>query len=576
MARHSDNYKTRVRWVNIWFLLLGGLLLGRLFFIQVVEHDNYKVQAERQYTSYKSKASIAVRGNIYFKEKDSQLISAATTKEGYQIAVNPGLIEDAESMCKKAEGIVPLDIKNCVERSQKTDDPFEVIAHKIGVSAAQKIKDLEIIGLDAYPEQWRFNPGNELSSHVLGFVGYSGHELIGNYGVEQYYEDILKGKKESLETGDSFAALFLDLGKELLGSEVYNGHDIILTIEPRVQSVLENRLEEIKEKWDVESCGGIVMDPRTGAVIAMASKPDFDPNSYNTVEDISVFRNPLVSDLFELGSVVKPLTVAAGLDTEKIAPSTTYVDHGFVMIEGSRIENYDAKARGKVDMQEVLNKSLNTGAVYIMRQLGKTDFRTYMTNFGLDEKTGVDLSDEVSGNLANLYSPREIEYATASFGQGIAVTPIGFTSAVASLANEGVVMRPYVVEKVIVEGGADHEVAPKKRGRAIAKSTADEITRMLVRVVDEALLGGTVKLDRYSIAAKTGTAQIPKESGDGYYEEDYVHSFFGYAPAFDSRFVVFLYAKKPQGVRYASQTLTHPFMDLMKFLLNYYEVPPDR
>jgi len=577
MARQLDDFKFRARILLVALFLISGLLAGRLFFIQVLEHEWYKNLAERQYTSYASKPSVAVRGDIYFKEKNGQLISAASIKEGYLAAVNPQIVNDPGFLCEKLGEVVALDFQTCFKRASKQDDPFEVVANRVDQKDAKKIDELDIKGLDTYPEQWRFGPGGSLASHVLGFVGYHGHELVGRYGVEQNYESILKGESEKVIETESFAALFLNLGKEFLGSsDIYNGQDLVLTIEPKVQTVLEKRLFEIMEEWQPESAGGIVINPQTGAVLAMAARPDFNPNRYYEVENIALFRNPLISDVFELGSVFKPLTLASGLDSSAILKNSTYVDNGYVIVEGVKIENYDGEARGKVDMQQVLNQSLNTGAVYIMKQMGKDVFKKYMTNFGLGEKTGIDLSDEAVGNISNLSSPRQIEAATASFGQGVAVTPIEFVSAVSALANGGEVMQPYVLERVLVDMGEDRVTEPKIRNRVLSKETSKEITRMLVSVVDDALLGGTVKMNHYSIAAKTGTAQIPNKEGEGYEEGQYLHSFFGYGPAFDAKFLIFLYVEKPQGVKYASQTLTRPFVDIMKFLLNYYQILPDR
>ncbi len=524
----------------------------------------------------KSKASVSLRGDIYFKEKNGNLISAAATKDGFLVAFDPRLISDPQKTCETIGVVVSVKQSDCVIKAGKKDDPFEEIVHRVDYAAAEKVKNFKLAGVDVFSEQWRFAPGNSLASHILGFVGYEGNALVGRYGLEEHYEDILKGVKESFEESKSFAAVFFELGKNILASDVSHGNDLVLTIEPRVQGVLEKSLEEILLKWKAKSAGGIVMNPKTGAIIAMAAKPDFNPNKYSTVEDLNLFRNPLISDLFELGSVVKPLTLSAAMDLGKITADTTYVDNGYLIIDNARIENYDGKGRGKVNMQEVLNHSLNTGAVFVMRQLGKENFRNYFLNYGLKEKTGIDLAGETGGNLKNLDSPREIEYASASFGQGIAVTPIEFVSAMAALANQGVIMRPYIVEKIISEGGKDFVTNPTVRRQVLKKETAEEITRMLVNVVDKALLGGTVKMEHYSIAAKTGTAQIHKEEGSGYYEDQYLHSFFGYAPAFNAKFLVFLYLEKPQDVQYASHSLTPPFMGLIKFLFNYYEVPPDR
>jgi len=564
--------------VGLIFFALGGLLAGRLFFIQIAGHDFYSVAADRQYTSYQSPESISVRGDIYFKEKNGNLVSAATIRDGFSAAVNPEVVSDPQAVCDGLEKIVPngFDKDDCLKKAGKADDPFETVAHRLNSEQAGKVKSLNLDGLNVFPEQWRFYPGGALASQLLGFVGYKGNELTGRYGIEQYYEDILKGKKESLKESNSFVSLFFEFGKEFLASDALAGHDVILTIEPSVQGILEDALAELIKKWGADSSGGIIINPQTGAIIAMAGKPDFDSNTYNNVGDLSLFLNPSVSSIFEVGSVMKALTLSAAMDAGKITPQTTYTDNGYVVFNGSRIENYDGIGRGTVDMQAVLNQSLNTGAVFAMQKLGKESFYDYLKNFGLGEKTGIDLPDETAGKLSNLESMRDIEYATASFGQGIAVTPIAFVSALSALANGGVLVKPYVVERISTIGAQDSVAETVVKRRVLKEETSQEITRMLVNVVDQALAGGTVKMGRYSIAAKTGTAQLPKSDGQGYYEDQYFHSFFGYAPAFDAKFLIFLFLKNPQGVHYASQTLTEPFMSLTKFLLDYFEIPPDR
>ncbi|MDO8555471.1 MAG: penicillin-binding protein 2 [bacterium] len=574
MAKFSGDFRLRFRITVILFFLVALILVGQLFSIQIAGRAGYAAKAERQYASYQSKASISIRGDIYFQEKNANLVSAATVRDGFLVSVNPKIINDPEKVCGQIVDIVPVNKEECIKKSLKKDDPSEQIAHRLNLEQAEKIKKLNLKGVEINSEQWRFYPGNNLASHILGFVGYNGDDLIGRYGVEEYHEDALKGKNET--GGGSFASLFFELGKELLASDVSSGRDLVLTIEPQVQSILEESLRVLQEKWKTESSGGIIIDPRTGAIIAMAAEPDFNPNFYGAVKDISLFKNPLVSDLFEMGSVVKPLTLAAALDTGAVKPDTIYTDNGFLVIDKARIENYDGKSRGRVDMQEVLNQSLNTGAVFAMRQLGKKNFRKYMSDYGLGEKTGLDVAGEVKGDIRNLNSPRELEYANAAFGQGIAVTPIEFASAVSALANQGILMKPYVVSKVMIDGEKDKEIKPQPVRQVIKKETAEAITRMLVKVVDTSLMGGTVKMERYSIAAKTGTAQISKKDSKGYSEDQYLHSFFGYAPAYDPRFLIFLYLEKPQGVQYAAYSLTPSFMELMKFLLNYYEVPPDR
>ncbi len=570
MARRTEDFSGRIGFVGILFFLAAGVLVYRLFNLQIIKADYYRDQANRQYLGSQLKSPIADRGTIYFKEKSGHLVSAAVVKEGSKLVINPSALKSPEEAYEKISGIIPLEKENFISRATKENDVFEEIVKKVDQEKADLIKKLNIEGVDIIPDEWRFYPGGKLASHVLGFVGYNNDGLSGQYGVEKYYNEKLKGNTEE-NAQDYFSEAFLGIKKEIFLRFSGNEKDITLTIEPSVQGFLEASLEKVLNEYSAESAGGIIIDPKTGKILAMAAKPDFDPNFYNKVENHGVFLNPLVSNIFEIGSVMKPITLASALDKGSIKPETTYYDNGYLIIDKARIENYDAKGRGRVNMQTVLNKSLNTGAVFAMRQMGKDDFQKYVTNFGLGEKTGVDLPDEVKGDVASLNGPREIEAATASFGQGIAITPIEFVAAFSALANGGNLVQPYIIETQ----SAGEENKPIIKRQVIKKDTSEEITRMLSRVVDEALLEGTVKLEHYSVAAKTGTAQIPNENAKGYSEE-YLHSFIGYAPAFDAKFLTFLYVKKPQGVKYASNSLTHPFMDITKFLLNYYDVAPDR
>ena len=231
-------------------------------------------------------------------------------------------------------------------------------------------------------------------------------------------------------------------------------------------------------------------------------------------------------------------------------------------------------------MQEVLDESLNTGAVYVMQKLGKDRFRDYMTRYGLGEETGIDLPGEVRGSLKNLdenaKNKRMVEYATAAFGQGISMTPIETARALAVLANQGKIVTPYVVKEINYAVGFSRTTVTDDAKPILKPETSETITRMLVHVVDNSLLGGTVKMKNYSIAAKTGTAQMAREDGKGYYDDRYLHTFFGYFPAYNPRFIVFLYTQYPKEVKYAAYTLTEPFMNIAKFLINYYNIPPDR
>ena len=563
---------TRIRLVFAIVLAGAALIIARLFFLQVVSGEYYKTQASRQQNF--SQILTPRRGEIYLSDRKGNTLSLASTKEGYLLFINPQKIKEPEAVLAKLNPLVPLERENFLKRAAKTGDPYEVVAHRLGRAAALAIEELEIEGVGIVPEEWRTYPLKSLAAHVVGFLGYKDDELIGRYGLEHYFEDELRGNDGYLDADLSAGGVLLELGKNLF-EPPEEGHDLVLTIDPNVQVFFEKKLKSIQEKWNPSRGGGIILDPETGKILALAAFPNFDPNTYGETQDLATFINPLVENIFEFGSVFKPLTMAAALNERVLTPQTTYFDKGYLILDGYKIENFDQKGRGETTMQKVLEESLNTGAAFAAGKLGKENMRKYFTAYGLGEKTGVELPGEVAGNLSNLSSKRDVEYATASFGQGVSATPLEFARAIAALANGGKLMKLYLVERIVRPGREDVITEPEVVREVLTPETSETISKMLVKVVDDALLGGTVKFERFTSAAKTGTAQIPLKDAKGYSEE-YLHSFFGWAPGFDAKFLVFLYMEKPQGVRYASQSLGPSWAEITQFLLTYYEIPPDR
>ncbi|MCI0542634.1 penicillin-binding protein 2 [bacterium] len=558
--------------------LIAALLLGQLYFIQIVRTEEYRDRAEGQYNAL---SGLFDRGTIYFTEKNGSLVSAASLADGYILAIEPAKITDPEWVYEEIQAVIPaLDKETFFEKASKTDDPYEEIARRVSEEEKKKIELIDIPGVGLYHERWRFYPMRNSGSHAVGFTGYgsAGATLTGQYGVERYYNDILD-KNSGEAKQNLFVEIFSSFGEVFLGEQAIHG-DVVLTIEPQIQHLLSRSVNDITKKWNSRQTGGIIMNPQTGALYAMAVSPDFDPNAIAAEKNLAVFNNPLIENVFEMGSVVKPLAMAAALDGGVITADTTYNDpSGSVVVGNAKISNFDGKARGdNISMQEVLSQSLNTGMVFVMKKMGRELFAKYMLAYDLGEETGIDLPGETYGLVDNLQSPRDVEHATAAFGQGIAITPLALTRALASLANGGVLPDPHLLKEIRYGAGLSKGYVPNGEGKRVLKeSTSEEITRMLVTVVDDALLGGTVKLPHYSIAAKTGTAEISQgRGGGGYYEDRYLHSFFGYFPAYDPKFIVFLFTVEPVGERYASHTLTKPFMDIAKFLLAYYEIPPDR
>ena len=564
--------KNRIRLIFFGFIILALILITRLYYIQIIHGQEYIDKADRQYVS--PTHNIFNRGSIFLLNKDETSLAGASLATGYLLSINPQKITDPTPIYNSLSELISLDVDTFYSKVNQKNSVYQKIADHLSEETIKKIEALNIAGLQIEKERWRYYPGDNLASRIIGFVGYDGDNLVGRYGLEKYYEDVLKREGNQAYI-NFFAEIFSNIKQTVVGDSKREG-DIVTTIEPMVQGFLEKKVDEVSKEYGSKLTGGIVIDPLTGEIYAMALAPTYDLNKFNEEEDISVFNNPLVEGLYEMGSIIKPLTMAAGLDSGAITAETKYNDYGFLTLNTYTIYNYDKKGRGVINMQEVLNQSLNTGAAFVVSKMGNDKFADYMRGFGLDEETGIDLPGENHGRLENLKSPRDIEYATASFGQGISMTPVETVRALSSLANGGKLIIPHIVKRINYTSGLYNNISYVNEAKQILKKeTSEEISRMLTVVVDKALVKGKVSLPNYSVAAKTGTAQIAKPGG-GYYDDRWLHSFFGYFPSYQPRFLIFLYTVEPKNIDFASQTLTTPFMDMVKFLINYYNIAPDR
>lgn len=568
----SNKFFSRITFLSIGIVLVAMLFVLKLWSLQVINHDSFVDLADRQYT--KPRGGLFDRGAIFFENKNGEPVSVATLATGFTLVINPKQIIDATSTYQKLNEIVPIDEESFMAKASKKDDPYEEIAKKIPEDSKKKIEELKLTGVSMYKDRWRFYPGGTIGSNTIGFVAFKGDELVGRYGLERYYEDTL-ARKESNLYANFFVEIFSNL-KNSLGDDAASSGNIVSTIEPTVETALEDALSKIQSKWSGDKSGGIIINPQNGEIYAMAMRPSFDPNNYGKETDVSIYSNPLVENVYEMGSIIKPITMASGLDAGVVTAKTTYFDSGYVKFDTETVWNHDHQSNGQTNMQTVLDKSLNTGAAYVEGKLGNKNFAKYMLDFGLGEKTGIDLPNEAKNIIDNLSSPRDIEYVTASFGQGIALSPISTARALSTLGNGGKLINPHIVKKINFTSGLSKTIEIPAPKQVIKKETSEEITRMLVSVVDNALVGGKFKNPHHSIAAKTGTAQIAKPGSLGYYNDRYLHSFFGYFPAYNPQFLIFLFTVYPKGAGFAADTLSAPFFDLSDFLINYYQILPDR
>ncbi|MEI6529127.1 MAG: penicillin-binding protein 2 [Candidatus Falkowbacteria bacterium] len=629
----------RLRFVVAIIFLLSGALIYKLFSVQIGQFDLYTALASSQHQVYSQLKP--ERGRIFLSEtinNQEKLYPLATNKDFAMIYVvpkeitnpreiaeklftyfdEPYLVKELASSSTESSSLqVSTSTKEAIiasylKKLDKPGDPYESLDKKLGTEDLLKMyafmassstapvlpESLELrnervvykkeasssvefnlpgFGFDL--QKYRYYPEKEIASHLLGFVSYVDEEEKGRYGLEEFFNEELFGKYGSLKSekaGKSNTIIVND--REYVKPE--NGADIILTLDRNVQFVACEKLKEAVKKHGASGGSVIILNPKTGAIIAMCSVPDFDPNNYKDVGDIRVYNNPAIFDQYEPGSVFKIVTMSIAIDQNKVTPSTTYKDEGRIMINGwpKPISNsdYDTKGgHGIVDMNTVLENSLNTGAIFAMLQVGPKVFSDYVKNYGFGERSGIELGSESPGNIDNLLKTkiREIDAATASFGQGIAVTPLQMIMPYQTIANKGVFMKPYIVKTIIKNDGTREEIVPKQIRRVISTRTADTMSAMLVNVVEKGH-SNKAYIQGYYIGGKTGTAQIA--TAGGYLKNEYIHTFIGIAPIEDPVFVMLTKMDSPKDVTYAEGSVVPLWKDIADYMLKYYQVPKTR
>lgn len=436
-------------------------------------------------------------------------------------------------------------------------------------------KELKIDGIGFSQSQFRFYPEKNISSSILGFVGYAGDEQKGRYGLEGFFDQELAGSPGYIKTErDAKGHLIIINDREYNKAE--DGSDLILTVNRSIQFMACQKLNEAVSRHGADGGSVIVLEPASGAILAMCSSPDYDGNNYGAVKNIKDFTNQAIFSQYEPGSIFKAITMAMALDQEKVTPQTVYEDAGQIVIANYKIENSDHKINGRQNMTQVLEKSLNTGAIFAMRSIEPDLFAEYVKKFGFGEKTGIELEGENKGDIKNLLKKPvgELYAATASFGQGIAVTPIQMAAAFLALANGGIMMQPYIVKEIVKPDGSKTETKPKIIGRVISEKSAAMIGGMMVNVVENGH-GKKAGVQGYYVAGKTGTAQVPSEQG-GYKAGAHIGSFAGFAPANNPKFVMLVRIDQPRDVEWAESSAAPLFGQLAEYMLNYWQVAKER
>lgn len=578
----SFTQSIRASWrLNLLVGFFGACLLvliGRLIQVQVLQHDDFlrkaNAQQSRQYEI------VAKRGEI-FTEEDGQKYPLALNQRLSYVFADPKFIDDPKAVADKLAPILGQNVTDLVPALTYKVSRYEVLKERVSDSDAQKIKDLKIPGIVLKPKDYRYYTEGNLFSQVLGYVNNDGN---GQYGLEQYYDKELAGENGTLKAvTDSRGVPIYGDDNTLLAPK--DGTSVVLTLDRTIQSVAHKALADAVTTNHAESGSLVVMDPNSGEIRAMVNYPDYDPNNYSAVkpEDYAVFQNSSVSNLYEPGSVFKPIVMSAGIDSGKIKADTTYTDTGEVTVSGKTIHNSDNRKLGVQTMTEVITQSLNTGMVFVLKAMGgdlnnitkagKEMLYGYLTKYGLGKITGVEQADEAVSKIRDP-STYDVDYASMTFGQGITVTVIQMLQAVSAIANGGKIYQPHLVAKTIDRDGSVNVVKPKLvNDHVISAQSAAIVASMMITVVQHGS-GFATRMKGYNIAGKTGTASVPKTDGTGYDTTRNIGSFIGFAPVEKPKFIMMVRINYPKVDGYAERTAVPAFATVASELFKYYQIPP--
>jgi len=577
MFNRSENNSVELRLLSAFFILIIVVIVGKLFYLQINQHERYQVLALSTHEIYQK--IHPKRGLIYFQDsRTGENFSVAINREYYQLYAVPTEIgkADVNSTTEKLAEILLLDDEKKEQiraKLNKENDPYESLARKLTEETIKKIEELGVKGLYKSSEVYRYYPENGLGAPVLGFCNIdSDGNMQGNYGVEGYWNKILAGKGGYLFGERGARGSWITLA-DMTTIEAKDGDSIVLTIDRALQFKACETLKKGMEDYKAKSAALVMMNPETGAILAMCSYPDFDPNNYGKVDEISSYNNQAIFTPYEPGSVFKPVVMGMALDLQLVSPDTWFNDPCEMKYGPYTIRNAMKKCYGTITMTNVLENSVNTGMMWVAEKIGQEKMLEYVRKYGFGEKIGVELDREMPGNLSNIEKKSQIGPAQASFGQGITVTPIQLAAAYAAIANGGKMVQPHIVQEIKKSDGKKEIVESKVVSQVISSRAARLLSAMLTSVV-ETTYNKTIRLDHYFTAGKTGTAQIAGPQG---YSEtgETNHTVAGFLPVKNPKVVMVIKYEKPQRL-WAEGTAGPTFKEVANFAMSYYGVEEER
>jgi len=567
----QGNIRFRILLVFIFTLFLFTAIIVRLFQKQVLQFEHYKALAYSQ--RYREEKILPARGEIFITDIYSdELYPLVTNKTFWAVMVIPNQVTDKERLASSLGPIIDMNPTKIIQLLEENKLYIPPLRHKLDDEKRKAIEALNLDGVMLIPESYRDYPEGNMGAKFLGFVDNNGD---GQYGIEGHLNDILKGR---------YGKLIAE--KDILGRQITvadnkiippkNGKDVVLTIDRVIQFMAEEEIKGAVEQHQADSGSVVIMDPRTGGILALAEYPSYDPANYTEVssDDYEIFKCMAASDAYESGSVFKAIAMAAGIDSGVVSPDTGEFFEANVVVDDYTIWNSERKPYGYETMTQVLENSDNVGMVWMMDKLGKDKFYEYLNRFRFGRITGVEIEGESPGIVKDKKYLPHVGLATMSFGQGINVTEMQLVQAMAAIANGGLMVKPTLVKYYIDKNGRKEKKEPDIIGRVLDEEAAMDIIGMLINVVEKGH-GRQAKLKGYRIGGKTGTAQIPLKDRRGYEEDKFVGSFLGFGPADNPLFVMIVRINVPRDVVWAESTAAPVFGRLAKKILDYYQIPPD-
>lgn len=565
------------RYMMIAFIALFLIMILRIFYIQavgVVHNVNVKDLADEQHN--KKGVLEANRGTIY-DQTGKVLVQDSTT---YRVVVNlkgKDKVKNKDETAQQLADALEMDKEEILKNFHEGRTQVEIgkIGRNLSRETKEKINNLKIPGVSFMSEKARVYPNEDFASYILGFARPDDKgNTEGKFGLEKSLDKYLRSANGNIEYVGTRKGIPLtnDIGKV---EPAKNGNNVYLTLDKQINSFLEATMNKAQEHYDPSMLIGIIADPKTGKVLAMSSKPSYNPN----IGDIEYFLNDPIANAYEPGSTMKVFTLAAAIN-EGVYNGKEYFQSGKYSVGASDIKDHNGGfGWGSITFDEGFERSSNVAFSILEDQLLKPNkFKQYMNKFGFNQKTGIDLPGESKNTLL---LNTQIQQVTTSFGQGSTVTPIQLIQAATAIANDGKMMQPYIVDKVVNPTNKQviMENQPKEIGNPIKKETADKVRSLMERVITSSKGTGTMyKVDGYPIGGKTGTAQIPNPENGRYMEgkDNYIFSFLGMAPIDDPELIVYLAIKQPKlkGNEYGAQPLAEIFKPVIKNSLEYLKVKP--